>query len=72
MRVFIFRSEKDPGILAYTPDKAGANLPAALAPWQPLGGNALMTGSFSADARASDPVSLDIREHGYSIARVKD
>ena len=41
MQVFIFYSEKDADVVAFTEDQAGENLPTEFAPWSPLGGRVI-------------------------------
>lgn len=68
--VFMFRSEKDGGVLAFTDDRDGGNLPADLAPWVPLGGNALPIGDGVGDALGGVDAVLDgISRDGFFLVQ---
>jgi hypothetical protein len=63
MTVFLFISESDPTVRAFTADGTGNNLPAEYAPWRATNsGKAFYLGS------ANDPITIDIRTDGYSLA----
>jgi hypothetical protein len=48
MRAYLFASELDPAVSAFSEDAEGANLPAAYAPWRALnGGASLLVGPSS-------------------------
>jgi hypothetical protein len=62
MQVYLFRSEKDPDVRAFTADETGGSLPARFAPWAIAnGGRSIYLGS------ASDPIAIDIKADGYHI-----
>lgn len=64
MKVYVFRSRKDPEVYGFTSDDTGMNLPADLEPWQAQGG-AMPT----AQARASDIILDTIRDRGFYLMR---
>lgn len=64
MRVIIFKSEKNPQILAFTPDEDGCNLPAEHAPWRPLGGHPDRASDYLSGL-GCDPVVQGIIHRGY-------
>jgi hypothetical protein len=48
MRAYLFASDPDPAVSAFSEDASGANLPAAYAPWRALnGGASLLVGPSS-------------------------
>jgi hypothetical protein len=62
MLVFIFISETDPRVRAFTCNGSGSNLPVEYFPWQPInGGRTMHIGS------ANDPIAIAIREDGYCL-----
>ena len=64
MKVYLFNSDREPSVSAFTSDESGRNLPAHFAPWRPLnGGKGLYLGS------ASDPIADAIRIDGYHLVR---
>ena len=42
MKVYVFRSAKDPDVYGFTSDQTGENLPADLKPWRAQGGGVAM------------------------------
>jgi hypothetical protein len=72
MKIHIFRSNRQPDVFGFTGDATGANLPAALGPWdQSTCGGALEAGSGAALAGigSSGPVVAAIAQEGFFIAR---
>ena len=66
MQIHVFRSERDPLAIGFTSDRSGLNLPADLAPWQPLWGAILPTGpEFAAFAETRAMVEA----HGFCVRR---
>jgi hypothetical protein len=62
MQVYIFISEKDPRVRAFTADETGGNLPSQYAPWVIAnGGRSIYLGS------ATDPIAIDVKADGYHI-----
>jgi hypothetical protein len=62
MQIYLFVSEPEPGVKAFTADHTGENLPTEYAPWRTLdGGRGLYLGS------ANDPFAIRIRISGYSL-----
>jgi hypothetical protein len=62
MQVYIFISEKDPKIKAFTADETGGNLPARYAPWVAVNkGKSMHLGS------ANDPIGITVKTDGYQI-----
>lgn len=62
MQVYIFISEIDPKLRAFTADETGGNLPTDYAPWQAVNGGRPL---FLASAR--DPIAMDVRTNGYFL-----
>jgi hypothetical protein len=64
MQVYIFVSETDPTVRAFTSDTTGCNLPDKYAPWRMTNsGKGMHLGS------SADPIALSIEEDGYLITR---
>lgn len=63
MKLALFRSTKDRDVFGFTADPAGANLPAALGPWQQAGAGSLGVGL---DGLATfDPVITAVERDGF-------
>jgi hypothetical protein len=72
MQVFVFYSEKDGDIAAFTNDQDGQNLPAEFAPWKPLGGGAMRVGDNLAGASGRGNAVMDgIARDGFFLARAE-
>ena len=70
MQVFIFQSEKDTDVSAFTSEKDGANLPAEFAPWKPRGTSVIQTGkSLIGVVGGTDVVMGGIEKDGYCLLR---
>jgi hypothetical protein len=69
MRVFIYQSQRDPGLFAFTNDRTGSNLPAELAPWRAFGGQAIASHRDFSGLGDSDAVTAALEADGYYIAR---
>jgi hypothetical protein len=64
MRIFVFASAKDPGLLGFTASQAAENLPVDYAPWIPAEtGGAVLLGGGDAD-----PVIEVVRRDGFFLA----
>ena len=61
MIIYRFRSQTEGGIMAFTIDVTGTNLPSAYEPWKPVGSSGLLSG------HAGDPVAREIEEHGFFL-----
>jgi hypothetical protein len=62
MRAYLFASELDPSVSAFSNDGDGANLPAAYAPWRALnGGASLLVGP------SSMPILDAIKRQGFYL-----
>ncbi len=62
MHIYIFMSQSDPAILAFTSTEDGSNIPADHGPWQPSGsGRAIPVGM------AAEPMMEAVRKDGYFI-----
>ena len=64
MQVYIFISEIDPSVRAFTSDGTGCNLPDEYAPWR-----ATNSGKGMHLSSLTDPIALSIEEDGYLIVR---
>jgi hypothetical protein len=62
MRIYVFVSDKDPAILGFTSDEAGANLPDALGPWR----EEVEPGIFVVGTD-HDPITEAVRRDGFCI-----
>jgi hypothetical protein len=67
MAIYLFVSEVEPGVKAFTADQSGANLPAAYAPWSISEGRRSTIRSREDD----DPVSLMVKRRGYFLVSGK-
>ena len=63
MRIYVYMSDKDAQILAFTADASGGNLPGKHGPWT-LG----TAPDVFAMGGEDDPVSAAIRRDGYFIS----
>ena len=62
MHAYFFASELDPAVSAFSEDAAGANLPAAYAPWRALnGGASLLVGPSSV------PIMEALKRQGFYL-----
>jgi hypothetical protein len=63
MYIFIFNSRQDSGVVGFTPDVTGGNLPPEYAPWEPAkeGGAALI-------GKDIGPFGQGLSRDGYYIA----
>jgi|ERR1700712_958163 hypothetical protein len=64
MQVYIFDSDIDPSVRAFTSDRTGSNLPAEFAPWR--AGNA---GKSMHIGSSTDPIAISVEADGYLIIR---
>ena len=64
MKVYVFRSSKDPEVYGFTSDQTGENLPAELEPWQAQGGGAAMPIGNTAD---NELLLQTVESEGYYI-----
>jgi hypothetical protein len=64
MQLFIFQSETDGDVAAFTPQSDGGNLPIELAPWKSLGGPAI-----AVVKDGSDIILEGIKQDGFFLAR---
>ena len=62
MQVYIFLSERTPGVRAFTSDQTGTVLPIEYAPWRAV--REMYLGS------ASDPISHDIETKNYLLVGI--
>jgi hypothetical protein len=70
MRVFIFQSRVDTGIIAFTLRQDGGNLPLEFSPWEARGHSAMLTGNGVAGiVGGTDVVFCGIQDNGYFLAR---
>ena len=62
MRVYLFVSERDTNVSAFTSDDTGGNLPADYGPWRALnGGRGMFLGSVS------DRIAITVKLTGYFL-----
>jgi hypothetical protein len=62
MQIYIFISESQPSVRAFTEDGTGGNLPREYAPWRAANaGRAMLIGS------ASDPVAKAVQRDGFFL-----
>jgi hypothetical protein len=62
MQVYLFVSEIDSSVRAFTPDETGCNLPTKYAPWRAgNSGKSMHLGS------STDPIALSIKEDGFLV-----
>jgi len=66
MKLYLFASEPQSSVMAFTADETGANLPAGYAPWIASGNRA----DDPIDGGA-DPVSVMVRRDGYFLVSGK-
>jgi hypothetical protein len=66
MQVYIFISEVDPNLRAFTSDETGGNLPAEHAPWRAANGGKSMI--FGSDR---DPIAIEVRAEGYYLVKAR-
>ena len=70
MRIYVFKSKRDPLVLAFSSDRYGANLPAELAPWRSLWGAILPPGpdfgAFTATRAEVEANGFCVRRKGYA------
>jgi hypothetical protein len=67
MQVYIFISESEPSVRAFTADQTGANLPVEYAPWRAAnGGNPMRIAS------GSDTVARAVAEGGFYLVSSKE
>jgi len=72
MLLFVFQSEKDANVTAFTAQRDGGNLPAEFAPWKLLSGGTVRTGAnVGGVARGVDAIQAGIARDGFFIARGK-
>jgi hypothetical protein len=74
MQVFIFSSEKDGDIVAFTEDPDGRNLPVELAPWHALSGSAMQIRPGNRPTGVSgnmDAVTDGIARDGFYLTRAE-
>jgi hypothetical protein len=69
MRIFIFKSEANPGLRAFGGDLAGIQLPAQFKPWRAVGATAPDKDLPYKIAR--DAVEKAINECGFQLFRLK-
>ncbi|HTW72351.1 MAG TPA: hypothetical protein VME47_20885 [Acetobacteraceae bacterium] len=67
MKIYIFQSGKEPDMVGFTVDVAGANLPAALAPWSAW---TAWTASEEEAAIETSPEASDPATAGASAAAI--
>jgi hypothetical protein len=68
--IYLFQSQADSAVFAFTQDAAGQNLPEKYAPWQksrPGGSLYLGVGESSAQLGSSDPVIRAVESQGYYL-----
>lgn len=66
MQLYLFSSEHDPDIFAFSADKTGANLPQGLGPWSSNGNGAVPIGALPG---GGDIVTETVAKHGYFLGR---
>ena len=71
MLVFVFQSEKDQGVTAFTGQRDGGNLPAEFAPWKLVSGGEMQSTARGGVARGVDAVQDAIARDGFHIVRGK-
>lgn len=62
MRIYLFVSQQDPRVLAFTWDETGSNLPIDLGPWKPSN-----SGSAVAAGVDAGPLVAVVKNFGYYI-----
>ena len=73
MQIFVFGSNADANVAAFTEDRDGGNLPSDFAPWQALGGSLIQAGGgFGGVSESADAVFEAIARDGYFLARSED
>jgi hypothetical protein len=70
MQVYLFISNRDLSVLAFTSDQTGANLPPDFAPWKPLGGRSMSADGVSGIGN-SHVIGTTLEADGYYVARAK-
>ena len=69
MRTFVFNSRVDPGVLGFTHDATGSNLPPEYAPWTPATeGGAILLGDDTDHVSDAHVVFDAIRRDGFFLA----
>jgi hypothetical protein len=69
MQVFIFRSQIDTSVIAFTTRRGGGNLPAAYAPWELLERVAMLSGApIAGVSGGSDSVLAGIQRNGFFLS----
>jgi hypothetical protein len=64
MHVYIFASDSQPGVSAFTSDPSAGNLPTGYAPWRAVNaGKAMFIGSVT------DPIAEAAKRDGYFLLR---
>jgi hypothetical protein len=70
MQVFVYQSETYRDVFGFTPDSAGANLPADFGPWKPVGNTAMRTGEVLVGVAGGSDVVMDgIAQEGFYLGR---
>lgn len=73
MQAFIFVSQKDLTLLAYSSKKDGSNLPPEWGPWTHANpanpASAITPGGSLAGVGAADPVIADLERQGFHLTR---
>jgi hypothetical protein len=68
--IYLFQSEAESGVFAFTQDTAGRNLPTKFAPWKKSrqGGSLYLgVGETSAQLGSNDPVIRGVETQGYYL-----
>ena len=69
MQIFVFGSEKDDDLAAFTRDRDGKNLPSEFGPWKPLGGSFIRANTdVGAVSVGADAILTGIDEDGFFLA----
>jgi hypothetical protein len=68
MRLFIFKSEADPSLGAFSGELAGLQLPGQFAPWRAVG--AVAPGGDPPHKLSRDVIEAAINERGFQLFRL--
>ena len=67
--VFIFRSDQNHHLFAFTRSEGGFNLPGRFGPWQPVAHSAMQGIIIGAAGEPSDVVLASIEARGFYLSR---
>lgn len=69
MRIFIFKSEKDPGLRAFADDQGGNKLPTQFRPWHAIG--VIRPESAPPHNLSRNVIETSITNVGFQLWRMK-